>query len=91
MNLSRFILWFAMLSLLIWIGFFQERATDPQVAFPPGGELVKIENRNIHVVVRGEGRPVVLLHGFPYQSDAFQEMVSKPWPGRRLTIFAIPI
>ena len=38
---------------------------DAEVEFPPIGRFLTVEGTRLHYVCRGEGRPVMLLHGNP--------------------------
>lgn len=43
--------------------FNGRRAEQAEVDNPPAGDFIEIDGVRLHYVVRGEGRPVVLLHG----------------------------
>jgi pimeloyl-ACP methyl ester carboxylesterase len=46
--------------LMVWSG---RRSVDVERANPPMGTFVEAQGIRLHVVARGQGRPVVLLHG----------------------------
>ncbi len=54
--------------ILIGLGIFSDRRADLREAasearYPPEGELVEIDGRKVHVLVKGEGPDLVLIHG----------------------------
>jgi pimeloyl-ACP methyl ester carboxylesterase len=44
-----------------WLNHRRSRATEAE--FPPAGKFIEIDGVRLHYVDRGEGSPVVLLHG----------------------------
>ena len=40
-----------------------ERDRQIEAAFPPIGEIVDVDGRQVHVVVKGTGPDLVLIHG----------------------------
>ena len=53
---------------LVAFGLFTDRRADLREAgiearFPPQGELVEVDGRKVHVLVKGEGPDLVLIHG----------------------------
>ncbi len=53
----------AMLFVLTTIRFADLREASVEAAYPALGELVEVNGRKIHVVVRGTGPDLVLIHG----------------------------
>ncbi|MEM9581433.1 MAG: alpha/beta hydrolase [Pseudomonadota bacterium] len=60
--------------LVILIGFLallavvtlwraSSREAQAEARFPPEGQIIKVDGRDVHVVVRGQGPDVVLIHG----------------------------
>jgi pimeloyl-ACP methyl ester carboxylesterase len=47
---------------------------------------VSIAGRALHYEARGAGRPLVLLHGFPFSSESFWPQLDAPPPGCRLLV-----
>lgn len=41
--------------------------------YPPVGEFIEVEGARTHVLERGEGRPLVLLHGIGASAHAFRD------------------
>lgn len=55
-------LFFGVLAILIlWRA--TERGRQIEAAFPPQGQIVSIDGRDVHIVVRGAGPDLVLIHG----------------------------
>lgn len=46
--------------------------------------FVSVDGRGLHYEERGEGAPLMLLHGFPLASESFWPQLEAPWPGYRL-------
>jgi pimeloyl-ACP methyl ester carboxylesterase len=58
--------------------------------FPVRGEFVQVENTKIYTTVRGEGKTVLFLHGFPYHSESFYSLATRPFPGYRFITIDFP-
>lgn len=59
---------FAILILILTFGgvtFHRagERTRAIEAAYPPQGQIVKIDDRDVHIIVEGEGPALVLIHG----------------------------
>ncbi|MXQ07099.1 alpha/beta fold hydrolase [Alphaproteobacteria bacterium GH1-50] len=57
-----------LLAAVIALALFVDRRADLREAeiearFPPEGRIVQVDGRDVHVVVRGEGPDLVLIHG----------------------------
>lgn len=53
---------------LIFLGFYlasQKAVKQAEAYFPPIGEFVTVEGTPLHYLLRGKGKPVVLIHGNP--------------------------
>ena len=48
-----------------WLTLLQaaERSRTIEAAFPPEGQFVSVDGRDVHVIVEGEGPDLVLIHG----------------------------
>lgn len=44
-------------------GRASDRARSIEAAFPPQGEIVTVDGRRVHVIVKGSGPDLVLIHG----------------------------
>lgn len=58
--------------------------------FPVRGEFIQVENTKIYTTVRGEGKTVLFLHGFPYNSESFYFLATRPFPGCRFITIDLP-
>lgn len=47
----------------VLLGYDRWKRSQVEQRYPAEGERVKVDGIGLHVLVRGEGRPVVLLHG----------------------------
>ena len=65
----RFVIWSVIIALAgVGIGWFTLMRADLREAgiearFPPLGQIVRVEGREVHVIVEGEGPDLVLIHG----------------------------
>ena len=58
------------------LAWFTRRAVrEIERNFPPGGEFVDVDGVRLHYVVRGEGAPLVLIHGLGGQMLNFAYLV----------------
>ncbi len=79
--------------LLFFLGWgiaYLGRFHSTEVILPVRGEYITIAGRKLYINVRGEGRDILFLHGFPYNSDSFNGIIAQPWPGYRLITFDFP-
>jgi pimeloyl-ACP methyl ester carboxylesterase len=84
-TLYGFIFLAAALAALYFYQFY-----NPKALIPLRGEFVKVDNARLYVTVSGEGRPVLLLHGFPLHSDSYNKLARCPFPGCRLITLDFP-
>ncbi len=90
MRLGRSILIIFLLFFLGWGIAYLGRFHSKEIILPVRGEYITIAGRKLYINVRGEGRNILLLHGFPYNSDSFNGLTARPWPGYRLITFDFP-
>ncbi len=64
MVILAFLLTLALVFLTLYWASLQA-VKRAEAAFPPIGEFVTVEGTRLHYLCRGEGQPVVLLHGNP--------------------------
>jgi pimeloyl-ACP methyl ester carboxylesterase len=89
--LRKISFWAAIAGIVAWTGWFLAQSRhEPRVEFPLSGEFVAVEGIKLYAQFKGEGRWVLLLHGFPYHSEAFQGLLAKPWPGCRVVALDLP-
>jgi pimeloyl-ACP methyl ester carboxylesterase len=71
--------------------FSRERYTrdEAMIALGAPGRVVTVGGRKTHYVVRGEGPPVVLVHGFFYHSYMWKETIEALAP--RFTCYALDL
>ncbi len=86
---------FALLAVIIagtaalWAwGSWQVRGAEAQ--FPPVGRFVTVEGTRLHYVCRGEGRPVMLLHGSPGFVQDYSAVLDRLGPDYRACAFDRP-
>lgn len=60
----------------LWI-FNRVRFAQAEAAFPPSGSFITVEGIRLRFIRRGEGTPVVLLHGGILTADDFAQVVEK--------------
>lgn len=90
MSWKRVLYLVALAVLLVAAVFYVWRFYYPKPVFPLRGEYIKIGDTKLYFYSRGEGRVVLFLHGFPYHSESFSGLLSKPWPGCRLIAADFP-
>lgn len=90
MRPGRCILIVFLLFFLGWGIAYLGRFHSTEVILPVRGEYLTIAGRKLYINVRGEGRNILLLHGFPYNSDSFNGLIAQPWPGCRLITLDFP-
>lgn len=83
---------FILLAVLIAFGLYVDRRADLREAaaearFPAEGKLLKIGDRTVHVVVRGEGPDLVLLHGAGGNSREVFSTLGEHLDGFRVIVF----
>ena len=58
--------WFLGIGLVLWIAFrwrIHWREREIEATYPPSGQFVTIDGVTTHYVEKGQGQPVILLHG----------------------------
>jgi pimeloyl-ACP methyl ester carboxylesterase len=61
-----------------------------QPVFPVQGQYLKVDKYRLYLKIKGEGRPLLFLHGFPYNSETYNALIAQPMPGYRLIIPDFP-
>ncbi|MBN1596087.1 alpha/beta hydrolase [candidate division FCPU426 bacterium] len=90
MKWERIVLSTVMLAVVAVGTMYLFRFHSSRAFIPVSGEYINIENTKLYVSLRGEGQPVLFLHGFPYYSDAFTEVISRPLPGYQCITLDFP-
>ncbi len=90
MRPGRSLLIIFLLFFLGWGIAYLGRFHSTEVILPVRGEYLTIADRKLYINARGEGRNVLLLHGFPYNSESFNGLTAQPWSGCRLITFDFP-
>lgn len=92
MSPQRWLVMLGLTGIALWSGLYFWRFHTGKPVYPVQGEFVKIEQNGLYVLARGEGRgPAVLfLSGFPYHSDSFFSLASRPFPGYRFVTLDFP-
>jgi pimeloyl-ACP methyl ester carboxylesterase len=92
MSAQRWLVLLALAAIAVWTGLYFWRFHTGKPLYPVQGEFIKVEQTAVYVLVRGEGPgPAVLfLAGFPYHSDAFFSLASRPLPGHRYITLDFP-
>lgn len=92
MSAPRWLVLLALAAAAFWSGMYVWRFHAAKPLYPVQGEFVRIEQNGVYVLVRGEGQgPAVLfLSGFPYHSDAFFSLASRPFPAHRFITLDFP-
>ncbi len=88
--MARWVWWVILLFVLVWGGFYLQRFHNPRAIFPIRGEFYPVNGKRIYADSFGSGRTLVLLHGFPYHSAAYQALTTAAWPGTRLLLIDFP-
>ncbi|CAM3637206.1 alpha/beta fold hydrolase [Marinicrinis lubricantis] len=69
----------AVLTLVILVvGLFifnQYKFSQAEKTFPPNGEFIVVDGVKLHYIRRGQGRPVVFLHGGVLDGNDFKEVI----------------
>ncbi|MEW6516151.1 MAG: alpha/beta fold hydrolase [candidate division FCPU426 bacterium] len=92
MSLQRWLILAILVIVAAWSGMYFWRFYNGKALYPVQGEYVKVEQNGLYVLVRGEGRgPAVLfLSGFPYHSESFFALASRPPAGYRFITLDFP-
>ncbi|MFP7288106.1 alpha/beta hydrolase [Shouchella clausii] len=61
--------------LLFLFVYSKMRFKQAERRFPPEGQFVEVEDIKLHYLDRGEGRPVVLLHGGVLRGNDFKQVM----------------
>ena len=62
--ITRNIFLFFVAAVLIWVGFHHTMTAYEQKKYPPSGQLVEVDGKNMHVYTKGDGEnTIVLLSG----------------------------
>jgi pimeloyl-ACP methyl ester carboxylesterase len=56
-------------------GYNQMKFKQAEAAYPPTGSFISVEGVNLHYIRKGEGTPVVFLHGGVLNANDFQQVV----------------
>ena len=80
------------LAALIAFGLFTDRRADLleaaiEARFPPIGQMVKVDDHHVHVIVEGDGPDLVLIHGAGGNARDFYRLIDQLKP--RYRVFAV--
>ncbi len=80
-------------AVLVAAGIFIDRRADLREAgiearFPPKGQMVNVDGKDVHVIVKGEGPPLVLIHGAGGNARDFEFQLI-PQLSDRYTVYAV--
>lgn len=90
--IKRMALWLLILAVAVLavLQFRHRYFSGDEVNLPPRGQFLDIGDNHLYLTVQGDGRPILLLHGFPYHSDLYQRLLAQPWPGFQLITVDFP-
>jgi pimeloyl-ACP methyl ester carboxylesterase len=87
----RAILWtFLGAFFLIWLVWFlkQNPAVKPDLI--AHGNYLTVEGVQLHYLEKGEGKTVILLHGFPMHAESFARIFRYAWEKHRVIALDLP-
>jgi len=90
MKLARWLIILLFIGIVAGGILYLLRFHSAKAIFPICGEYIKVENTRLYITVCGEGRTVLFLHGFPYHSDSFYSIATRPLPGYRFITMDFP-
>ncbi|AGA59432.1 putative hydrolase or acyltransferase of alpha/beta superfamily [Thermobacillus composti KWC4] len=64
------------LTAALWL-YNRIRSAQAEAAFPPAGSFITVEGTKLHYIRKGEGTPVVLLHGGVLRANDFDQVVER--------------
>ncbi|WP_246061361.1 alpha/beta fold hydrolase [Paenibacillus oralis] len=69
------LLGFVAIMLAALYGYNQKKLRKAEMDFPPSGKFVKADGIRLHYLERGQGRPVVFLHGGVLRGHDFDQVM----------------
>lgn len=77
-------MWMVLLTVILLTGLIAAmllynriRSAQAEAAFPPAGSFITVEGTRLHYIRKGEGTPVVLLHGGVLWANDFEQVVER--------------
>ncbi|MCD4812208.1 alpha/beta hydrolase [bacterium] len=90
MKLQRVVTVLALFVLFLFGTLHGIRFYSSKAVFPVRGEYINLDGKKLYTIARGKGKTVLFLHGFPYHSESFSAIASRPFEGYRFITMDFP-